>query len=247
MAPPIVRMLAFMPLATPVCDIADRLHDQVGHRGEGEPERQADDDGDDEHLPDLARARGEAEQGERVQAGAEHEHAAWSRAGPRAARRRCRPAKVAADCGSIIRPDSVTEAPKPYPVTSGVCRNCGRKANSEYIPTPNSRATRLVVQTAGMRIIRMSMSGASLRTSTVTQPAHSTTDPTNSPTMVTDVQPHTLPWLTASSRQTSQPDSSRAARTSIRPGVRTGDSGTNTAVATAAQMVRTMGSQNSQW
>ena len=34
---------------------------------------------------------------------------------------------VASDWGSSSRPDTVTEAPKPYPARSGVCRNCGQE------------------------------------------------------------------------------------------------------------------------
>jgi hypothetical protein len=132
-------------------------------------------------------------------------------------------------------------------VESGVWRNCGRNANSEYIPTPNSSDATLVVQTAGRRIMRMSMSGESLRTSTRTHSAHSSTEATNSATLRPEDQPQTRPWLTGSSRQTSQPDSSRAAGTLMRPGVRLTERGTNAAEASPALIVMIMGTQNSQW
>src|SRR4051812_12420490 len=61
--------------------------------------------------------------------------------------------------GSMNRPACVTVAPKPKPALSGVCTNAGRNAIGAYITAPNSNATRLVVQTAGRRIIRMSTSG----------------------------------------------------------------------------------------
>ena len=53
----------------------------------------------------------------------------------------------------------MTLAPNPYPDDVGVCRNSGRKAMTEYMPTPNKKATRLFVHTAGTRIIRMSING----------------------------------------------------------------------------------------
>ena len=54
--------------------------------------------------------------------------------------------------------------------------------------------------------------------------------------------------LTPTSRATSQPESSTAASQSIRPGVRTGDSGTNAHVQIAGDHDRcTSGIQNSQW
>ncbi len=58
-------------------------------------------------------------------------------------------------------------------------------------------------------------------------------------------QPHSWAWLRASSRETSHPDSRRAGRIGMRPGVRTGDSGMNTAAPTAAHAVTIIGSQNS--
>ena len=61
-----------------------------------------------------------------------------------------------------------------------------------------------------------------------------------------EVQPQAAPWLIGSSNATSQPESSSAARQSMRPGVRTGDSGTNRCAATAVSPTTTIGIQNSQ-
>ena len=60
-------------------------------------------------------------------------------------------------------------------------------------------------------------------------------------------QPHRSPWLTAISKVTSQPDISSAVPTLIRPGARSGDSGTKNSAATAATRVMIIGIQNSQW
>ena len=112
---------------------------------------------------------------------------------------------------------------------------------------PTSRATRLVVHTAGSRIMRMSISGEAERFSTHTHTAARTTAATSSPSTAAEVQPHRDPWLSASSRQTSHDDSRIAGRTLILPGVRTGDSGTKTTAASAAAAVMIIGNQNSQW
>ena len=50
-APPTVRMFAFMPVATPVCGGRHRLDDQVRHRREGEPHAEARHAERDVHLP----------------------------------------------------------------------------------------------------------------------------------------------------------------------------------------------------
>ena len=60
-------------------------------------------------------------------------------------------------------------------------------------------------------------------------------------------QPQLGASLSASSSATSQAESSSAGSTLIRPGLRTGDSGTNRCAARAAAIVRIIGSQNSQW
>src|SRR5690348_7363144 len=60
-------------------------------------------------------------------------------------------------------------------------------------------------------------------------------------------QPQTGASLSATSRATSHAESSTTGATEIRPGVRTGDSGTNSAAATPAAIVAIIGIQNSQW
>ena len=149
--------------------------------------------------------------------------------------------------GSSIRPDWVMLAPKPYPATGGVCTNSGRNANVAYMPTPRSRLTRLFVQTAVRRIIFMSISGVAACSSAVTQAPASTTAAASRPITRADPQPQDGAWLSATSSAASQADSSTAGSQLIRPGLRTGDSGTKIMAAIAAATVRISGSQNSQW
>ena len=115
------------------------------------------------------------------------------------------------------------------------------------MPTPISSATRLFVHTAVRRIIFMSISGVAARSSATTQPAASTTAAASRPITRADPQPQSGASLSATSSATSQADSSTAGSQLIRPGVRTGDSGTNRTADTAATTVRIIGSQNSQW
>ena len=93
----------------------------------------------------------------------------------------------------------------------------------------------------------MSMSGVVARSSASTQPAASTTAAASSPSTEPERQPQLGASLSATSSATSQPDSSSAGSQLIRPGLRTGDSGTNKMAVTAATTVRISGSQNSQW
>src|SRR5215472_162267 len=148
--------------------------------------------------------------------------------------------------GSSIRPDRVMLAPNTYPASGGVWRNSGRNASVAYMPTPMSSATRLFVQTARRRIMVMSISGVAARSSAATQIAASTTAAASSPITRAEPQPQSEASLSASSSATSQPDSSTAGSQLIRPGLRTGDSGTNSSAPTAAAIVRNSGSQNSQ-
>ena len=55
------------------------------------------------------------------------------------------------------------------------------------MPMPKSRATRLTVQTVGIRIICMSTSGSLLRASAITQTGSMTAAMTNSPITLPDV------------------------------------------------------------
>jgi hypothetical protein len=106
----------------------------------------------------------------------------------------------------------------------------------------------LFVHTAVRRIIFMSISGVAARSSASTQAAARTTAAASRP--ITRPEPQPQPQagasLSATSSATSHPDSSTAGSQLIRPGVRTGDSGTNRTAQTAAMIVRIIGSQNSQ-
>jgi hypothetical protein len=153
---------------------------------------------------------------------------------------------IVTDDGSSMSPEPMMLAPNPYPAVRGVCRNSGRKANVAYIPVPISSATRLFVHTAGSRIICMSISGVAARSSAITQPAASAALAASRPITVAEPQPQSGASLTATSSATSQADMRTADSQLIRPGTRTGDSGTNAVAATAAARVKISGSQNSQ-
>ncbi len=96
------------------------------------------------------------------------------------------------------------------------------------------------------RIIFMSISGVVARSSARIQAAASTTAAASRPITRLEPQPQLGASLSATSSATSQADSSTAGSQLIRPGVRTGDSGTNSTAETAATIVRISGSQNSQ-
>ncbi len=151
------------------------------------------------------------------------------------------------DDGSSISPERVMLAPNPYPAIEGVWTNSGRKANVAYMPRPISSATRLLVHTAVRRIIFMSISGVTALSSEATQLAASTTAAASRPSTRPEPQPQLGASLSATSKATSHEDRSTAGSQLIRPGVRTGDSGTNSTADTAAMIVRIIGSQNSQW
>jgi hypothetical protein len=92
----------------------------------------------------------------------------------------------------------------------------------------------------------MSISGVAARSSAVTQPAARITAPASRPTTRLEPQPQAGASLSATSSATSHEDSRTAGSKLIRPGERTGDSGTNSTADTAAMIVRIIGSQNSQ-
>ena len=118
---------------------------------------------------------------------------------------------------------------------------------TEYIPTPNRKATRLFVHTAGTRIMCMSISGWRERSSTAIQAAARTTARARRPRTFGEPHPQLGASLTPRRRATSQPDSSTAAGQLIRPAVLTGDSGTNSCAQMAARTMMTSGIQKSQW
>ena len=90
----------------------------------------------------------------------------------------------------------------------------------------------------------MSTSGSAERDSARTQAASSTSPTANSPITRGESQPHVGASLKPSRIATSQPDSSDAPSQLTRPGLRTGDSGTNSQVATSASTTATSGIQN---
>ena len=118
---------------------------------------------------------------------------------------------------------------------------------TEYMPMPNMKATRLLVHTARRRIMCMSISGSLARSSTTTHSPARTTAAPMSPSTFGEPQPHDGASLTPRRRATSQADSSTAASQLIRPGVRTGDSGTKIQAHSVAMAAMTIGIQNSQW
>jgi hypothetical protein len=128
----------------------------------------------------------------------------------------------------------------------GVWLSCGRNAHDAYIANPTSSATSLVVHTAVSRNICVSIKGETERFSTQIHMASRITAPARSPRTVEEVHPHCEHWLRASRRQTSHEDSKMAGKMLILPGVRTGDSGTNSMAARAAAAVMIIGNQNSQ-
>src|SRR5437879_946070 len=149
--------------------------------------------------------------------------------------------------GSKYRPDATTEAPKPKPVLFGSWANWGNTMNDEYMPAPSRNAARFVVHTPRMRIIAMSMSGVRLRTSTAIHRIETTAPRRMRPSVLADPQPEVVVWLIASSTVEIPAVIRPAASQLTRPDTRTGDSGMNLHVATAASTVATSGIQKSQW
>ncbi len=124
--------------------------------------------------------------------------------------------------------------------------SCGRNAKTPNIAAPKSSDTRLVVQTAGRRIIRMSMSGSAERSSVTIQPAKKITARANNPRVRPEDHPQVAPLLSGSSRVTSQPARSTAENQLIRPRAPAGEGGTTRQAATATRVTAIIGIQNSQ-
>ncbi|HEY8810715.1 MAG TPA: hypothetical protein VIM28_11925 [Solirubrobacterales bacterium] len=93
----------------------------------------------------------------------------------------------------------------------------------------------------------MSTSGLSLRTSTAIQATTKAKPTKTRPTVFVDTHPHSVVWLIARSTAEMPIVISAAAGQLIRPGTRTGDSGTRRQVRTAAATIATSGIQKSQW
>ena len=125
--------------------------------------------------------------------------------------------------------------------------NWGSVMNMANMPNPKSSAARLVLATAGMRIIFMSTNGDLERLSATTQRTIRTAVAPNRAMTVVSPQPQSGAYEMASRPVTSQADMRTAPSQLIRPGDRTGDSEMNTNVATVAIADMIIGIQNSQW
>ncbi len=125
--------------------------------------------------------------------------------------------------------------------------NSGRKANTAYWPTPSNSATRLVVQTVGIRIMCMSISGWVERDSTMTQITPRAAATSRSAITLLDPQPQVGASLIARISAVSQPDKRNTPDQLMRPGWRTSDSGMTRWAASAAPASTIMGIQKSQW
>src|SRR5436190_4909631 len=149
--------------------------------------------------------------------------------------------------GTMKTPAAVTEAPNPNPVDSGSSTNCGTSTNDENMPKPMTSAARFVVQTGRSRIICMSTSGAALRDSTLIQSGNTTAATVKKARVRVESHPHDAPSLMGTRNATSHPASRIAPSGSMRPGVRTGDSGTNAMIPAVAASTANSGNQKSQW
>ena len=112
MDPPMVRMLAFMPLATPVCSGGDGGDDQVGQAGEDQAHAGAHDGGGHVELPLVLWANATIA----IEPAAIRQPRTTTYFGPirRAICEEKSPTtNIVTEEGSRIRPDWVIEAPKP--------------------------------------------------------------------------------------------------------------------------------------
>ena len=146
MAPPIVRMLAFMPLATPVCagGTAATIRFAMEEKATPKPAPMI---VETRRAPIGRRARGRRAGSWPLRRGCRRSARSSSRIAARAGRRtapgRRPPRSAAAGAGRTRSPRRRTRSRR-----GGVCRNWGRNAKAAYIETPNSSATRLVAHTA---------------------------------------------------------------------------------------------------
>jgi len=91
---------------------------------------------------------------------------------------------------------------------------------------PKRKATRLLVHTAGIRIIFMSTTGSLTLSSTTTQVMSNTSPRAPKVRVLVANHPHVGASETANKSATSHADNNSAAEMEIRPGERSGDSGT---------------------
>ena len=171
---------------------------------------------------------GEEHERERGDQRPEHERDLRRRAGSSAARRAgsTKQHRERGRAPGTARPRSPI-APNPKPRRLGVSTNCGTRMKELNIPKPISRPVRFIVQIArgahhphvDQRLGRRAARPRPRRRA-------STAAAANRPRMRADVQPQSSALLNATSRHTSQLDSSAAPSQLIRPGDFTGDSGT---------------------
>src|ERR1700722_11753074 len=147
--------------------------------------------------------------------------------------------------GSRYTPDITGEAPNPNPVLRGSWAYCGKTMNVAYMPAPSRNAARLVVATRRIRIIAMSINGSRLRFSTTIHSAQTARPAASRPIVRADPQPQPVVSVTAISVRVIPILISSAAGQLTLPLVRTGDSGTNSQVASADSAIGTSGIQNS--
>src|ERR1700684_2754418 len=119
--------------------------------------------------------------------------------------------------------------------------------NMANMPNPKSSAAKLVLATAGMRIIFMSTNGELERFSETTQRTIRTAVAPSRAMIVVSPQPQRGAYEMASRPVTNQAVMRAAPSQLIRPGDRTGDSETNKKVAMVAIADMTIGIQNNQW
>ena len=109
--------------------------------------------------------------------------------------------------GSSSRPALVGLRPKPNP---SACRNPGTSTKNAVIEKPSSTVLALVAAIAGRSRLSRSTSGSSTRRSIATQPVSAATLSATSASTPREVQPHSVPSLSASSRLANPTDSAAA-------------------------------------
>ncbi len=114
------------------------------------------------------------------------------------------------------------------------------------MPAPRRNAARFAAHTARTRISAMSIKGSALRNSTATQATQTNAPTTSMISVFAEPQPHTVVSLTATRTSVMPTPISAAATQLMRPGTRTGDSGTNRQAQIAASTMITSGTQKSQ-
>lgn len=127
----------------------------------------------------------------------------------------------------------------------GIWANSGSTVKIAYIVKPQNRAARLVKSTGRRASIRMSTSGCAVRDSTHPHSTRSATPVPSTPSIRGEVHPHERLSVSATSRQISPADRSRAPGMSRDARARVGDGGTATRTSTMATSPITAPTTNS--